>query len=211
MCRLGCQLRVCKKAERTESIGNGHNHDAALCELVAPVQRHRCRSVCIAAAVNPDHDGQAFIRCLGRGPDVQIQAVLTRRRRLLPGHRDTLLHARRCERDRLARAFPGHDRLRFAPAQLANGWGGERHTHIYRESVLRDAFDSTRFDPRRFCPRARRNQAQRARHSPSTPPVRHRPSPLGARSQSGVGGAVEIDRGVPDSERFVTKGPVEEG
>ena len=53
-----------EKAERPESIRDRHDDDASLRQLVAPVQRHRRRSVRVAAAVNPDHDGQAFVAAL---------------------------------------------------------------------------------------------------------------------------------------------------
>ena len=121
-----------RKPKRTEAIGDGHDDDAALRELVAPVERHRRRAVRIAAAVDPDHDGQAFSGCPRRRPDVQVEAVLARRGRRLARHRDAVLHARGCERVRLARALPRRDRPRLAPTQLADG-GAAKGTPLYRE------------------------------------------------------------------------------
>ena len=97
---------------------------------------------------------------------------------LLPRHGNAFLHACRRERSRLARSFPRRNRLRFAPAQLAQGRRGERHTHINSETVLRHAVDGARFDRRRFCPGGCCDQAQRARHTRFTPTDRHRHAPV---------------------------------
>ena len=158
-----------------------------VCQLVAPVQRHRRGSVRIAAAIDPDHDRQPFIRGLGRGPDVQIQAVLVRRGRLLPRHRDTPLHARWRERGGLARAFPRHDPLRFTPAQVAKGRGGERHTHINSESVCVTPSRAPDSIPRVRPRRSLQSGTALPRHS-SVPTVRHRnsPSPLAGSLESAV-------------------------
>jgi len=155
-----------KKSERPESISDGNDDDAAFCQAVAPVQRHRCRSVNVTAAVNPHDNRQTLARCLRRRPNIQVQAIFACDRRLFPRHGNASLHARWRERNSLSRSLPRRHRLRLTPAQLTERWSGERYPQVSSDSILRYAFEITRFDPNRIAPGHCGNETQEARATP---------------------------------------------
>ncbi len=108
-----------EEAERSQAIADAHQHDAALGQNAAVIDRRRRFSDCEGAAVNPDHD-RAFLAGIPRcGPHVQVEAVLAGGRGVLRpiaaggGH----LCTGRGESVRLPEATPGDPGLRRAPPE----------------------------------------------------------------------------------------------
>ena len=127
--RFRRELGVREEAERAEAVVQRDDDGAFAREAVARVARLGARAAGEAAAVQPDHDGPAVVRRVGRRPDVQIEAVLARRRRGRafgpPGR--ALRAARRVLGGR-ADAGPLRDGLRCAPTIRADGWRRVRYS-----------------------------------------------------------------------------------
>ena len=125
--RLGAERRMRQEAEGAEAIIERDQHDAGACESGAVVDRRPAGSVGQRSTVNPDHHRAAVTRRGGRRPDVEGQAVFTRRLEgaaVRSGHRIGL-RADRTELGSIARDRPTRDRLRWTPAQLADRRRGE--------------------------------------------------------------------------------------
>src|SRR3982751_5506859 len=84
--------------------------------------------------MNPDHHRAPLAIRSGRGPDVEIQAVLARFRDCARA-----LCAGKRERGSLLDAAPGNDGSWHLPTQIANGRRGERNTLEGSDTVINDA------------------------------------------------------------------------
>ena len=68
---------VCHKAEDAQAVIDGdHDHILAPGQTHAVVLEVTALAHDEAAAVNPHHDWHGFLRLVGRGPHVEVQAVL---------------------------------------------------------------------------------------------------------------------------------------
>ena len=110
--------------------------------MVQPLRRRPCGK---PSAVDPDHDGELLIGACGGRPDVEIQAVFARRRKIRDGLVD--LQTRPAEGVGLPYARPLRGRLGRAPAQISDGRGRERDAAIDHQSVLGRAFEQTAVNP----------------------------------------------------------------
>jgi hypothetical protein len=143
---LARELRVREEAESAEAIVQRDDDGAFLRQTLAVVTGLRARAAREAAAIDPDHDGSAIVRRIGRRPNVQIKAIFSGRR-WCRAARPTraALHAARAEFGGIANAVPAGGRLRRLPAVLAD-----------RRRRERDAFEEpdVRTDTRRPAERA---------------------------------------------------------
>ncbi len=115
--RLLRQRGVREEPEPADAVVEAHEHDAALRELRAVVDRGRAAAVDEAAAVDPHHHRQRRRRPFRRTPDVEDEAVLVRwraERRGVAGERQ--LRAVVAVRGGRPHARPRLGRLRRAPA-----------------------------------------------------------------------------------------------
>ena len=145
-----------QEAEDAEPVVAGNQHAAVRGPLLTVHLGLKAPACAVAAAVDPEGDGQLFRGLSGsRRPDIEIEAVLAegrvavkeelgriaaRRMRGLPGwmaegigHPD---------------AFPRHDGLGLFPAEFPDRRGGERDAFINRDALLfgRDTLDPAAFD-----------------------------------------------------------------
>ena len=109
--RFPGQGRMGKEAEAAHAVIHADDDDALGGQRVGGILRGV--SVHQRAAMDPDHHGQGRVRCRGRPPDVQRQAVL--RFGQIVG-----LHAGGAERSRIEHRCPGLNRLRHPPAQFSD-------------------------------------------------------------------------------------------
>ena len=109
--RFPGQRRMGKEAEAAHAVIHADDDDALGGQRVGGILRRV--SVHQRAAMDPDHHRQGRVRCRGRPPDVQRQAVL--RLGQIVG-----LHAGGAERSRIEHRRPGLDRLRHPPAQFSD-------------------------------------------------------------------------------------------
>jgi hypothetical protein len=119
---FGGEFGVGEKAQRVEPVVERHDEDAARREARAVVARLGAGAHGGAAAVNPDHRGQArTVSRRGRSPDVEIEAILgdAGDGRVDVVEQDALqrVHAKGARR---ADARPGRNRLRWTPTQRAD-------------------------------------------------------------------------------------------
>jgi hypothetical protein len=132
-----------QEAERADPVGDGDEHHALLGVIGAVIQGHAGQAAVEAAAVDPGDDGQLLTRRLGRGPDIDEQAVLAERRgRAHLFGQAGLLHAAGAEGGGLAHAGPRLDRLGRLPAQVAHRRRRERDALELAEPVDRRPGDA---------------------------------------------------------------------
>jgi hypothetical protein len=136
------EQRMREESQRAEAVVDGDQHDAPAGKLFAVAVRHRTGAGGAAAAVDPDHDGESVIRACGRGPDVEVKAVLVH----LPdgGIEDLLLWlgARGAELGALSNALPMIDRLGRFPSQVPDGRRGERDALVDADLAVGTGFTS---------------------------------------------------------------------
>jgi hypothetical protein len=141
--RLRRQLGMGEETEDTEAVIDGDDDDTAPGQVAAVIAGLGARAAEVAAAVDPDDDGEV-LRLRGR-PHVQVQAVFAFRirhplRGLGAGGRIGM---------RGLHALPRHDRLRRAPAQLADRRRREGHAEERVHPGGRRADDLPSRDPHR--------------------------------------------------------------
>ena len=126
---LGRELRMGQKAQRAQTIVDGHENDAPAIEALSVELRLSACAAEASAAVHPEEDWELLSGVLGGGPDVQIQAVLTARVDVLEEFAsierfvvaDGLL-GNGAKFGAQAHALPGLHRLGCAPAQRTHRW-----------------------------------------------------------------------------------------
>ena len=106
-----------EEAERAEAVVQRDDDGAFACQAIAGIARLGARAAEEAAAVQPDHDGPAVVGRFGRRPDIQVEAVLARRR--CGGRVRAAGPALRAARRVLA--WPG-----LTPDHFATGCGGRQ-------------------------------------------------------------------------------------
>ena len=138
---LGRQFGVGQEAEGAQAVVDGDEDDAPLRPFVSVHGHFVAVAVHECAAVDPEGDGKSGFRLadgLGRGPDVQVQAVLALLRCPFPVELVAIEGTGRIaglpgdapERVAGTDAFPRLHRLWCLPAEAAHGRGG-----------IRDAFE----------------------------------------------------------------------
>src|SRR6266566_5607632 len=122
---VGVSLAQIEEAVDTDTVIDGHAHDAVAGETTAVIPGHRRRSVLKGTARNPDHH-----RVPGRpevgGPDVEVQAVLAGDGKLWEEHADFRgiwrLGCLRAIAEGVSHAAPGRNRLWRSEPIGAKGW-----------------------------------------------------------------------------------------
>ena len=137
------QERMDQEAEDAEPVVDRDQDDALLGPDLAVELGLVPPAAGVGAAVDPHRHRQLLARLArGRGPDIQVQAVLAEFRILPveftgPGVAGIVvdLHGARAEGVGHLHAFPGNDGLGFLPAQVPDGRGGERDSLVDIDSV----------------------------------------------------------------------------
>src|SRR6266705_2493536 len=121
-----------EKSKRTETVVDCHGDDAFAREGVAVVVVARARAFGVRAAEDPYHHGTPLAGTRRSGPDVEVEAVFTRGRRVGQIDRHVQpsgafgLDAHGTEGVALADAVPPQWRLRRLPPQRTDGRRRER-------------------------------------------------------------------------------------
>ncbi len=124
-----------QEAERPDAVGHRDEHHAALGEVGAVIELVGGGAGVEAAAIDP-HDHRQLVRGrLGRGPDVEIEAVLAIGDALAGAAAAPALHAAVPEVGGLLHPAPRRRRLRRLPAQIAHRRRGERDALEFAEAV----------------------------------------------------------------------------
>src|ERR1043166_3799535 len=121
--RLLRQFRMGKKAKDVEPVVHRDGYDAFARHVRAVITGLRAIPILKATAENIHKNGQPLPVRFGRGPDIEIQAVLAHAiaaKPIVGGWRGSL-HAARAELTRAAHARPVLHRLWCPPAQIAYG------------------------------------------------------------------------------------------
>src|SRR5260370_10949788 len=95
---VGALVTQVEEAVRAEAVVDGHADDSVAGEATAIIIGYGTRPVRKSTAMNPDHDGQPDPAEV-RGPDIEVQAVLTF---------DDWLREKDVERRKIRRAWPRH-------------------------------------------------------------------------------------------------------
>src|SRR5262245_10560505 len=121
------QFGMRKEAKHSETVVDCKRDDALARHTLALVSRFRAVTCDETAAVEIDEYRQALASGFRGSPDIQVETVFTHAiRSETHVSEDLSLHATRAELIRLAHILPVLDRLRRLPAQVADGWSGER-------------------------------------------------------------------------------------
>ena len=175
---LRAQPGMREEAECAQAVVDGHHHEAATGELGAVVHGHRAGSSGQRAAVQP-HEHRALRAAWSlRGPEVEVEAVLTRpllrdelRR---PGRRGPWhLLAARSDAVGPAHTAPGRRRLRRLPPERPDRRPRIGHPPEDEDAghAARDAFDPPALDVHR----ARLRQGRRRHHQRQSREAGRRP------------------------------------
>ena len=143
---LGAQLRVHEESHLPHAVGNAYQDHALLGELLSAEGGNGRRAARESSAVDPHKNGNAIARRFRRAPDVQIQAVLARRRAAASGSHHHALYARGSELDGFLHAIPFLRRLRGAPTEVADRRRRERDASVDRQPVLDGPLHQSAFD-----------------------------------------------------------------
>ncbi len=139
---LGGQFGMREEAEDAQTIVQRHHDDAVTRHVHAVIERLLGRTAVIAAAMDPYHDRKRLALGLRRRPDVEVEAVFA----FGEGDPGRRLPAGLRESRRRAHARPRHDRLRRAPAQIADRRRGIGDAEPDAHAVLACAFDQAALD-----------------------------------------------------------------
>lgn len=140
---LALERRVREEAEVAEAIVDRDHHEALARERRAVVHRRRAVADAEAAAVDP-HQDRRVRPGTGRGPDVEVEAVLAgvADRLRAVERREHRLRARRPGAVGGAHAGPRRRRLRRPPAQGIDRRRRIGHALERRDAVAGDAFQA---------------------------------------------------------------------
>ena len=129
---LGVELGMGKEPESAEPVVRRNDDDAFLCKSGPVIHRHGEGHFFESPAIEEDHDRQFFVGNPGRGPDIEVQAVLAhvqRSRRSWLGTGCSILFC-------FLYAVPGQYRCGRSPPQIAGRRSCKRDAEVNPDPIL---------------------------------------------------------------------------
>src|ERR1700730_13235040 len=126
--RFGREFGMRKKSEDAEAVADGDGDDTFTRHAFAVVTGLRAVAGLEAATEIVDEDGKTLTGALGRGPDVEVEAILAHAiRSEVHVAEQRELHAACCELPGVPNAVPRGGGYRWREAQISDGRLGEGH------------------------------------------------------------------------------------